>query len=70
MNTPREDIYWESKADIVNPLYIERIDMRCLNRKEKRNYRMVMEKISRVGGWPVFSRLMAKKERGESIDWW
>lgn len=70
MNTPREDIYWESKADIVNPFNIERIDLRCLNKKEKRNLRMVVEKINRVGGWPVFRRLMVMKERGESIDWW
>lgn len=70
MNTPRDDLYWESKADIVNPLNIEKLDLRRLNKKERRNYRMVMEKTRRVGGWPVFSRLMAMKKRGESIDWW
>jgi len=70
MNTPREALYWESKADIVDLFNVEKMDIRFLKHKAMRNYRMVMDRIERVGGWPVFSRLCRMKEQGVSIEWW
>lgn len=70
MNTPREALYWESKADVVELFNVEKMDIGFLKHKAERNYRLVMDRLEKVGGWPVFSRLCRMKEQGVSIEWW
>lgn len=70
MNTPREALYWESKADVVDLFNVEKMNIRLLKHKAERNYRLVMDRLEKVGGWPVFSRLCRMEDQGVSIEWW
>lgn len=70
MNVPREIIYWEGKADIVNSLYVEKYNERLLSNKATKNFKIIRERLEKAGGWPVFPRLMNMKEKGNDISWW